>query len=257
MRLFGGKGSEPEPSEPSGAIFTAHSFPATRTPAPETETEPEPLFEDSPGARARERDLWDDEPLLTGPGPRDEDTPPPPPPPPPSPAGDDEPPEEPLASTSHDEERLFDRAPASSTSAPAAAPPAEPDSTLKGDEPSVSELTDELERLAADEDDLGDDLVVDDDVTGELDVSAAGPVEEPDRGAPEQPPPAQPAAERSENLFDAPRRSEPAQTAGQRGVNVHDDRIDRRPGPIRMTPSEALALAKDGPAALRRRRPGS
>lgn len=40
-----------------------------------------------------------------------------------------------------------------------------------------------------------------------------------------------------------------------RTMRVHDGRLDRRPGPIRMTPSEAIALAQDGPRALRRDRP--
>lgn len=42
--------------------------------------------------------------------------------------------------------------------------------------------------------------------------------------------------------------------AGSR-VRVHDDRIDRRPGPLRLSPSQAVALAKDGPEALRQPRP--
>lgn len=35
-------------------------------------------------------------------------------------------------------------------------------------------------------------------------------------------------------------------------TRVHERRIDQRPGPIRMTPSEALALVREGPGALRR-----
>lgn len=38
-----------------------------------------------------------------------------------------------------------------------------------------------------------------------------------------------------------------------RTVRVHDGRLDRRPGPIKMTPSEAMRLAQDGPRALRHR----
>lgn len=40
--------------------------------------------------------------------------------------------------------------------------------------------------------------------------------------------------------------------AGRR-VRVHDGRLDTRPGPIRMSPSEALRLAEEGPRASRRR----
>lgn len=37
-------------------------------------------------------------------------------------------------------------------------------------------------------------------------------------------------------------------------TRVHADRIDQRPGPIKLTPSEAVTLAAEGPASLRRRR---
>ncbi|MBW3621398.1 MAG: hypothetical protein KY461_14230, partial [Actinobacteria bacterium] len=50
---------------------------------------------------------------------------------------------------------------------------------------------------------------------------------------------------------DAPQAGTDAE--GGRTMRVHDGRLDKRPGPIRMTPSEAIALAQDGPQALRRR----
>lgn len=40
---------------------------------------------------------------------------------------------------------------------------------------------------------------------------------------------------------------------GPKQIRVYDDRLDRRPGPIQMSPSEAVALAKDGRSALQRR----
>lgn len=51
-----------------------------------------------------------------------------------------------------------------------------------------------------------------------------------------------------------PLSEEPA-THGPSTIRVHDERLDNRPGPIRMSPSEAVTLANEGPAALRRRRP--
>lgn len=62
-------------------------------------------------------------------------------------------------------------------------------------------------------------------------------------------------------------RDEPSPTgvhaaAHERGAEgprtrVHDERLDNRPGPIRLSPSEAVALAEQGPDALRRERPRS
>jgi hypothetical protein len=51
----------------------------------------------------------------------------------------------------------------------------------------------------------------------------------------------------------APAPTEAIPTQDGTRVRVHDERLDTRPGPIRMSPSEAVALATDGPAALRRR----
>lgn len=47
-----------------------------------------------------------------------------------------------------------------------------------------------------------------------------------------------------------------AQEAAEDGpaTRVHAERIDSRPGPIQLTPSEAVALASEGPRALRRAR---
>lgn len=59
------------------------------------------------------------------------------------------------------------------------------------------------------------------------------------------------AADPIEAAAPAPTEAMPPQDGTR--VRVHDERLDTRPGPIRMSPSEAVALATDGPAALRRR----
>lgn len=44
----------------------------------------------------------------------------------------------------------------------------------------------------------------------------------------------------------------PTDDADARTVRVHDERLDKRPGPIRMTPSQAIRLAEEGPRATHR-----
>lgn len=105
----------------------------------------------------------------------------------------------------------------------------------------VEALTEELSRLAADEAPSGDIAVQDDD---------PAPAPEP-LFPPRESRRTEPASATTEIMRVG--RVEPREYDH---VNVHGERLDVRPGPIRMTPSEALALAKDGPAALRRRRRG-
>lgn len=51
-------------------------------------------------------------------------------------------------------------------------------------------------------------------------------------------------------------RSEPRPRANTPDVHVYDERLDDRPGPVELTPSQAIELAREGPEALRRRGPG-
>lgn len=125
---------------------------------------------------------------------------------------------------------------------------------------SVTDLADELSRY-----------VVEDAVDGpwsEAALPGARPAPAPAAGPevtppaqPEATPPAEPEATRPPAEPPVPAtpvaapEAAPADTGATEGVRVHDHRLDRRPGPIRLSPSEAVALAKDGPAALHRRRP--
>lgn len=80
-------------------------------------------------------------------------------------------------------------------------------------------------------------------LTAELHAFADEPVEDDEVGGAEAPEP--------RSSSDEP-PSDTVTSTGQR-IRVHDERIDNRPGPIRFSPSEAVALAKDGPRALHRR----
>lgn len=230
-RLFRrGDASDVQP-ESTGTLFTASSLGTTISPPPRED--PEPLFDDAPASpeRERERDLWDDEPPF-GPPPVDTRSAPADSQPAPT-----EPDEELFADRRREppsENRLFDDRPdrvATSTEdaehLPHDVAVAHEDDDL---EPSVSELTDQLSRIADD---------VDDEVLRELDTPTDASAQDPHLEV--DPPVATLPIERASDTLTGPY------------VNVHDERIDRRPGPIRMTPSEALALAKEGPAALRRR----
>lgn len=214
-RFFLGR-EEPSPELSSPTLFTATRLPRSSvTPEPE----PEPLFDAAPAA-TRERDLWDDDPLVL-----------------PSEAEPRAVPEadEPSAGPADADEPLFAPRDADASVPESPAPPV-PDDT--DEDVSVEALTHELSRLAQDDPyDAGAD--------------------------------ASPHLREAENLFSSPRRRErrievsppvPEHVTGGDGgprVSVHGERLDSRPGPIRMTPSEALALAKDGREALQRRRPSS
>ncbi|MDP9023663.1 MAG: hypothetical protein M3N57_13400 [Actinomycetota bacterium] len=52
---------------------------------------------------------------------------------------------------------------------------------------------------------------------------------------------------------DAIARSEPRPRGNAPNVHVYDERLDDRPGPVELTPSQAIELAREGPEALRRR----
>ncbi|MBW3659679.1 MAG: hypothetical protein KY457_13645 [Actinobacteria bacterium] len=68
--------------------------------------------------------------------------------------------------------------------------------------------------------------------------------------------PAGDAAPAEDDPSPTPTADEPVageeQRAAERTMRVHDERLDKRPGPIRMTPSEAIRLAQDGPRTARR-----
>lgn len=124
------------------------------------------------------------------------------------------------------------------------------------------ELGDALAELSAE--DAGDARRDDADPTGQgqpLDLLALADeldrlTRDPDpRRGPATPPPTPPPLFAGRESPTGPAPAGDDDPAG-RAVNVHPERIDRRPGPIRMTPSEALALAEEGPEARRRGRRG-
>ena len=85
---------------------------------------------------------------------------------------------------------------------------------------------------------------------GEQDAAATSeprPVPEPGADAPHGTPPAGPPGTPAEPSPTGDRR---------RTVKVHADRLDDRPAPRRLTPSEALRLANEGPGALEDERDG-
>jgi hypothetical protein len=116
---------------------------------------------------------------------------------------------------------------------------------------------------AAAEPDAWDDALWDD-------TPAPAPVVEPvpgdhdtplfgDHQAPLPEPEAEPEPQPEPPLFEQPPAAAPpsrdVETVDEEGrrVRVHDGRLDTRPGPIRMSPSEALRLAEEGPRPSRRR----
>lgn len=112
-----------------------------------------------------------------------------------------------------------------------AAPPTFEPLFAAAEPPVPSDLHDlalELERLAFGEEDVPDD---------DLDAPAEEVVLADELGPALAAPPPPPSTDDAST-----------------GVRVHSERLDRRPGPIRMSPSEALALASEGPEALQRGR---
>lgn len=164
--------------------------------------------------------------------------------------------------------RILGRGAAAPTAAPApqrvvvVAPqraPEQTDARELGPAPALGTLADELERYADQDDDGVEPLT-----SAAAEAPAGAWVElQGERptlfgvpGTPQPPfPPPDPIT--VTGLFAAGHRDDERDVAGaddaSQRVRVHAQRIDQRPGPIRMTPSEALTLAKEGPGALRRR----
>jgi hypothetical protein len=244
-----------EPETPGTAVFTARSAP----PAP-TDAGPRSIFEGVD--RWRDADTRPEQPEP------DVSAPPlfPPAPPATEPPADEPPADEPEASTGPDGPRPVPRAlereepprPVRSTTlseaprtaaAPEPPPRQEPPRPTEHDD--IARLAEELTRFAE-----GDPAALDM-ATTEPEPDAPEPdAPEPEDAAPgpdvAEPAVTSPATSAAETITVPNDEDEPITT-----VRVHGDRIDTRPGPIRLSPSEALALARDGRSALRAERPRS
>lgn len=216
-------------------------------------------------------------PELAGAGPRDEDAPPPPEDLWDRPVAPDEEPEEPPEAEPV-AERIPEAEPAEVAALEAFDPEPEPDADAHGhvvetDDPAPAGSVEALWDEATWRSEAADDPVATEGSTADEPLLAgdAGPVQPPAPApAPVPPlfdPPEVVVEPDPEDLVAPEPEPEPAPAPAPepapesqvddegRTMRVHDGRLDKRPGPIRMTPSEAIALAQEGPRALRRDRP--
>ncbi|MFP5309547.1 MAG: hypothetical protein ACLGIR_08215 [Actinomycetes bacterium] len=262
-----------EPAPPSGAVFTARSAPATparpsrsifegvdawdavhleRSDAPPAD-HPDPSAAPPPPHPGSDTGTTDDSPLFPPPAPPPAPDPaaawaPPPPPPTtaPEPAPAPEPRPVPRAV-----ERDLEQPGGTLGPPPPSAPPRPVRSTTLSSAPSpatpdpVEEpTTDGHEDLAR----LAEELT-------RFAEEGSIPSEVESRPLPDAPTAVDPPAPDAPTAAEDPSPDLPT-PPGTR-VRVHGDRIDSRPGPIRLSPSEAIALARDGRSSLWAERPHS